>query len=95
MSERFLCSRDVAERVGLSKTEIYRRIAAGTFPQQVPLGTQRVAFVESEIDAWMAQRLKARDAKEGAAERRERAADAEARKHKSRRHGRVRRARRK
>jgi len=81
MAERFLTSRDVAQRVGLSKTEIYRRISDGTFPKQVPLGTHKIAFLESEIDAWIAGRLAARAANEGAKRRRDRAADAEARKH--------------
>ena len=90
MTVRFINSREVAQRVGLSKTEIYRRISAGTFPQQVPLGTQRVAFVESEIEAWIAARLQARDCREGAVQRSERAADAGAgiRKQPSRRSGR-------
>jgi len=78
MAERFISSTDVKERVGLSKTEIYRRIAAGTFPKQVPLGEHRVAFLESEIEAWIAERVAARASGEGTAERRERAADAKA-----------------
>jgi prophage regulatory protein len=78
MAERFISSTDVKERVGLSKTEIYRRIAAGTFPKQVPLGEHRIAFLESEIEAWIAARVVARASDEGAAERRDRAADAKA-----------------
>lgn len=76
MAERFLSGSDVKQRVGLSKTEIYRRIAAGTFPKQVPLGEHRIAFLESEIEAWIATRVAARAAAEGVDERRERAADA-------------------
>lgn len=63
MSQRLISLTEVRERVGLSKTDIYRKIAAGKFPKQVPLGTARVAFVESEIDAWIAERIEERDAK--------------------------------
>ncbi|HEX3430487.1 MAG TPA: AlpA family transcriptional regulator [Rhizomicrobium sp.] len=76
MADRFIKITDVAQQVGLSRTEIYRRIEAGTFPRQVPLGAQRVAFLESEVEAWMAQRLRARDAGEGLSARRERGLDA-------------------
>lgn len=36
----------------LSTSEIYRRIAAGTFPAQVPLGPKSVAWLEAEVLAW-------------------------------------------
>lgn len=42
----------VRDRTSLSTTEIYRRIAAGTFPAQVNLGPKSVAWVESEILQW-------------------------------------------
>jgi prophage regulatory protein len=53
MAERFLSMRRVLERVNLSRTTLYERMSAGTFPQSVPLGPRRVAFVESQVDAWM------------------------------------------
>jgi prophage regulatory protein len=53
MAERFLSMRQVLERVGLSRTTLYERMGAGTFPQSVPLGPRRIAFVESRVDAWM------------------------------------------
>jgi prophage regulatory protein len=68
---RFLDIAGVRERIPLSKTEIYRRIRAGTFPRPVRLGPMRVAFVESEVMAWMEQCLNNRNA--GRAERSEQA----------------------
>jgi len=65
MSERFMTMAEVRQRVSLSKTEIYRKIKAGAFPRPVPLGTQKVAFVESEVAEWMNARLRARDEREG------------------------------
>jgi prophage regulatory protein len=49
--------------IGYSRSQIYRKIRDGSFPRQVMLGDQRVAWVESEIDAWIDQRIRARDGK--------------------------------
>lgn len=60
--ERAICldpllERETVERLTtLSKSEIYRRIAAGSFPRQVPIGRRRVAWRQSEIAAWIAAR---------------------------------------
>lgn len=69
MAERFMTMKQVVGQVALSKTELYRKIRAGTFPRPVPLGPQKVAFVESEVTAWMADRVRARADGEGAERR--------------------------
>ncbi|HHT8972210.1 TPA: helix-turn-helix transcriptional regulator [Burkholderia cenocepacia] len=51
--ERLLRFPEVRARIGLSKTEIYRRIAAGTFPAGVRLGARAVAWRESAVEAWI------------------------------------------
>jgi prophage regulatory protein len=56
----------VKARTGLSRSEIYRRIAAGTFPQPVKLGERATAWPEREVTAWCEERIAARDAKAGA-----------------------------
>jgi prophage regulatory protein len=38
---------------GLSKTEIYRRINTGKFPQPIKLGARAVAWPAAQIDAWI------------------------------------------
>lgn len=53
--ERLLTMRDVENKVGLKKTEIYERIKAGTFPAQLALGPNSVRWLESEIDLWIAE----------------------------------------
>jgi prophage regulatory protein len=40
-------------RTGLSKSEIYRRIQAGTFPQPVRLGARAVGWRAVDVDAWL------------------------------------------
>lgn len=57
---RLLRIADVKDRVGLSRTTIYDRIAKGDFPRPVPLGTI-VGWVESEIEAWINARIAERD----------------------------------
>ena len=55
---------EVIERCALGKTAIYARIRATprTFPAPVPLGGGCVAWVEAEIEAWIAARVAERDA---------------------------------
>ena len=54
MPNQLISMKDVLERVPLSKTEIYRRIAAGRFPQSVRIGERRIAFRLSEVERWIA-----------------------------------------
>lgn len=56
----------VMARTGLSRSEIYRRVAAGRFPRPIKLGERSSAWNSSEIDGWIQARISARDA-EGAA----------------------------
>jgi len=54
---RMLRLRQVQEMVALSKSAIYNRIAAGTFPASVNLGGKSVAWVEAEVIAWIEGRI--------------------------------------
>lgn len=54
--------REVCRRTGKSRSEVYRRIAAGDFPQPVKLGERASAWPEHEVSAWIADRIAARDA---------------------------------
>src|SRR5690348_13945228 len=60
-SSKFLNFKQVSDRIGLSRSPLYRRIREGTFPKPVKLGAMS-RWVESEIDAWMAAQVTARDA---------------------------------
>lgn len=53
--DRFLKLPAVVDRSGLSKSEIYRRIAAGTFPRPVKLGERAARWRESSISRWQAE----------------------------------------
>lgn len=50
--------KDVETRTGLSRSTIYARIAAGTFPSPIDLGGGRaVAWLVSDIEDWIKQRI--------------------------------------
>ncbi|RJK65248.1 dipicolinate synthase [Serratia marcescens] len=48
---------DVQRRTGYSKAWIYRLMSLGKFPASVKIGTRAIAFIESEIDDWVNQRI--------------------------------------
>ncbi|AOM40984.1 helix-turn-helix transcriptional regulator [Xenorhabdus hominickii] len=48
---------EVQRRTGYSKAWIYKLISDGEFPKQVKIGPRSVAFIEAEIDDWIAQRI--------------------------------------
>lgn len=49
--------KQVEARTGLSRSTIYERIRAGTFPAPVSLGAKAVGWIEGEIDAWLADQI--------------------------------------
>lgn len=58
----FLPRREVERRVGLSRSTIYARVAARTFPAPVhDLETNTVWWLEHEIIAWQRARIAHRD----------------------------------
>ncbi len=58
----FLRRKEVQLRTGLSRSTIYQYIREGAFPKPVPLGPRAVGWLESEVCAWITERVKiARD----------------------------------
>jgi prophage regulatory protein len=45
---------DVKARTKISRTTIYRRIEAGSFPRPIQLSAGLVAWYETDINAWVA-----------------------------------------
>ena len=54
---RFIKLPEVKRLTSLSTSEIYRRLEAETFPTQIKLGAKAVAWLEHEINDWIAQRI--------------------------------------
>lgn len=46
----------VMERTGLSRTTIWRRVRAGTFPAPVDLGNGLIGWPEPSIETWLRNR---------------------------------------
>lgn len=59
--ERILRLPDVMQRLRISRSLIYAKIQAGEFPKPVWLGGNSRGWLESEIEAWLADRVARRD----------------------------------
>ena len=49
----FLRLPDVLVRTGLSRSELYRRMAVGAFPASVKIGQRAGAWSSREVDTWI------------------------------------------
>ena len=58
---RFIRLKEVVQKVGLSRSTIYIKMQANEFPQSVSLGANSRAWVESEIEDWMNERINNRN----------------------------------
>ena len=57
ISDRFVGKPEVLRIVGFSPATLWREVRAGRFPAPVSISANRVGFLESEVKAWMADRL--------------------------------------
>jgi prophage regulatory protein len=53
-NERIIRLKTVLDRTGLSRSTLYRKIAEGTFPRQVPISINGAGWHESAINRWIA-----------------------------------------
>jgi prophage regulatory protein len=54
---------EVTRRTGLSRSTLYARMKVGTFPKPVYLTPTTPAWIEAEIDGWIATLIIERDAR--------------------------------
>ena len=59
-NDRLLTVEEVSARVRLSKPTIYKLIRQGQFPPQLHLCANKVAWIQREVDEWLAARAEAR-----------------------------------
>ena len=59
-NDRLLTIEEVGSRLRLSKPTIYKLIRQGQFPKQLRLCANKVAWIEREVDEWIAARAAAR-----------------------------------
>lgn len=48
---------EVKQRTGLSRSSIYRLMGEARFPQSCKLGERIIAWVEADIDRWLADKI--------------------------------------
>ena len=56
---RFLRLTEVTARIGLAESTLYAKVARGEFPSPVKIGPRASAWLEDEIEKWMADRVAA------------------------------------
>lgn len=59
---RLLSPTETAKRVSMSWRTVSRQVRSGEFPAPVRLSTQRIAFIESEVSAWIVSRPRTTEA---------------------------------
>lgn len=57
MSKSFIRLPEAMTRTGYSRSGLYKLISQGRFPKPVKIGTRAIAFIESEVDEWISQRI--------------------------------------
>ncbi|WP_273890236.1 helix-turn-helix transcriptional regulator [Serratia marcescens] len=55
--ERFIRLPEVLYTTGLSRSTVYEMMSRKQFPVQVSLGGKNVAWLASEVDQWMDERI--------------------------------------
>ena len=56
---RILRLPEVKKRTGYSRSTIYLLIDQGKFPKSISLGQRAIGWLESEIELWIEERIKA------------------------------------
>lgn len=56
-AKSFIRLSEVQLRTGYSKAWIYRLIKESRFPKSVKIGSRAIAFIESEVNDWIEQRI--------------------------------------
>jgi prophage regulatory protein len=58
-STRLIRLKEVIAMTGLSRASVYKFVSEDRFPAQISLGYRCVAWVESEVQQWIEQRVQA------------------------------------
>lgn len=56
-NQRLIRRKEVQEKTGLGASSIYAMMKTGDFPKCLNLSERRVAWIESDIDKWIAERV--------------------------------------
>ncbi len=56
---------EVVRRTGRRRSSIYSDMRAGRFPSPVKIGPRAIAWPESTVERWIAERVRAQDVERG------------------------------
>ena len=56
-NQRLIRRKEVEAKTGLGASSIYAEMGKGKFPKPIHISERRVAWIESEIDDWIAERI--------------------------------------
>ena len=54
---RLIRRKEVQDKTGIGASSIYAMMKKGEFPQSVNISERRVAWIESDIDQWISERI--------------------------------------
>ena len=54
---RLIRRKEVQAKTGLGASSIYAMIQQGTFPKAINISERRVAWIESDVDQWINERI--------------------------------------
>jgi len=57
----FIRGKELKAKDGLPESTRYKLISEGKYPKPVKLGPRIAAWIEDEVEAWMAERIAKRD----------------------------------
>lgn len=60
VARRILRRAEVEQRTGFKRAHLYSLMREGKFPKALRLGIRAVGWDSTEVDAWIAERLKSR-----------------------------------
>ena len=56
-NHRFIRRKEVQAKTGLGASSIYAMMKQGKFPKAITLSERRVAWIESDVDQWISERI--------------------------------------
>ena len=58
MKENLIRLREVMKITGFGRSQIYKLINIGEFPKQIQISPGSLAWLESELETWMKERIR-------------------------------------
>lgn len=60
-NRRLIRRKEVQSKTGLGASSIYAMMKQGKFPKAITLSERRVAWLESDVDQWIVDRINSRE----------------------------------